>query len=468
MNHRTLSTPTAVQQAWHDMELGLFIHFNLFTYSGDWQWRSFREHPSPDLFQPERLDTDQWMEAAKAMGARYAVLTAKHCEGFCLWPTDVYDYGVRQSSWRGGKGNVVGDFIRSCHKYGIAPGIYYSPAANSYFKVDNPGLVGPDAPVDQATYQSICERQLRELWSRYGDLAEIWFDGSTLPPEAGGPEIATMLNELQPRASVFQSSCATIRWIGNEDGVAPDPCWATVGDFRTAADGVAKNLGTGDPDGTVWLPGECDVPIRLGQWCWKPNQEHLVFSIDRLMDLYYRSVGHNCNLLLNANPDTSGLIPEPDFTRYAQFGAEIRRRFGQSLAWTAGQGDCIELALPREMQVDHVVLMEDLPRGHRIRQYAVQAKVGRQWQQVAQGSAIGHKKIDRLAPVRCVALRLTVQQSVGVPQVRRFAAYGGNWRAEPVVRRESGNPGRRKRGGQYDDTESPGGGPGRGYPGDSR
>jgi alpha-L-fucosidase len=143
------------------------------------------------------------------------------------------------------------------------------------------------------------------------------------------------------------------------------------------------------------------------------------------MDLYYRSVGHNCNLLLNANPDGDGLVPEPDFSRYAQFGAEIRRRLGRSIGSTSGQGQRVELRLPAPARVDHAVVMEDIAAGHRIREYVIEAQVGRQWKPVAQGTAVGHKKVDRFEAVEAAALRLVVRRSVAAPQVRSFSAYGG-------------------------------------------
>ncbi len=419
-----LPKPTPIQAAWQDMELGLFIHFNMFTYSGDWNWRSFRDYPGAGLFRPDRLDTDQWMEAAKALGARYAVLTAKHCCGFCLWPTDAYDYGVRQSSWRGGKGDVVADFVRSCRKYGIKPGLYYSTAANGFMKVDNPGLIAaPGGPVDQAGYTRICEQQLRELWSRYGELGEIWFDGSSVAVEQGGPDIGSLLSELQPRASVFQSANATIRWIGNEDGVAPDPCWATVSDVTAVKDGVSASLGSGDPDGTIWLPGECDVPIRRGQWGWKPNEEHLVFGLDHLMDLYYRSVGHNCNLLLNSNPDRDGLIPSVDMQRYKEFGAELRRRFGTSVAETKGRGRIVELALKNPARINHVISMEEIAEGARVREYVVEGCVNGEWKGICGGMSIGHTKIDRVEPVTVSGVRLRCTRYAAEPLIRRLAIY---------------------------------------------
>jgi alpha-L-fucosidase len=420
-----LPRPTPIQAAWQDLELGLFVHFNMFTYSGSWNWRSFRDYPSPDLFRPDRLDTDQWMEAARAFGAKYAVLTAKHCCGFCLWPTEAYDYGVRQSAWRGGKGDVVADFVTSCRKYGILPGLYYSTAANGYLKVDNPGLIAaPGGPVDQAGYTGVCEQQLRELWSRYGELGEIWFDGSAIAVEKGGPDIGALLRKLQPRASIFQSPHATIRWIGNEDGVAPDPCWATVSDAAAVKDGVSASLGSGDPDGAIWLPGECDVPIRKGQWGWQPNEDHLVSSLDHLMSLYDRSVGRNCNLLLNSNPDRDGLIPATDMQRYKEFGAEIRRQFGRSVAETSGQGSALELVLKQPTRIDRVAIMEEITRGARVRDYVVEAFAGGRWNEICRGTSIGHKKIDRFPAVEVVKLRLNVRRAVSEPLIRAFAAYG--------------------------------------------
>ena len=421
--------PASKQLEWHDMEVGMFVHFNMFTYSGDWQWRSFKDYPDPDLFRPERLDTDQWMEAARAFGAKYAVLTAKHCCGFCLWPSAAYDYGVRQSSWRGGKGDVVADFITSCRKHGIKPGLYYSTAANGFLHVDNPGVISATGgPVNQIGYKRICEQQLRELWSRYGELCEIWFDGSAMSVEKGGPDVGSLLSELQPNASVFQSPYATIRWIGNEDGVAPDPCWATISDATAVKDGVSASLGCGDPEGSVWLPGECDVPVRRGQWGWQPNEDHLVLGVDHLMDVYYRSVGHNCNLLLNANPDRDGLIPAVDMQRYKEFGAEIRRRFDRSVAETSGQGEVVELALKKPARIDHVVSMEQIAEGARVREYIVEGQIGTGWRELCRGTSIGHKKIDRVAPVDVSAVRLKSTRSVAAPLIRKLAIYDTHFR----------------------------------------
>ena len=420
MSTSGLPTPNAAQLAWHDMELGMFFHFDLYTYAPEWNFRTFSNHPSPELFNPAKLDTDQWMEAAKAMGAKYAVLTAKHCSGFLMWPSTAYDYGVKQTKWRGGRGDVVGDFVASCRRHGIKPGLYCSVSANGWLKADNPGLVKSGDAKEQARYKAICEQMLRELWSNYGELTEIWFDGSSLAPEKGGPDFIPMLRELQPNAVVFQSPAASIRWVGNEDGVAPYPCWSTVADLDKA--------GGGDPDGKLWCPGECDVPIRKTQWFWKPGEENRVKDTDHLVGLYYKSVGRNCNLLLNANINRDGLVPEPDMTRYAEFEREIRRRFAKPIAETKGEGETVTLSLGKPTRLDHVVTMEDIRHGERVRKYVVEAEVGGHWREICGGSCIGHKRVDAVSPITAPAIRLRCVESVAMPKIRSLAVYFGGER----------------------------------------
>jgi alpha-L-fucosidase len=425
-----LPTPTPAQLMWQDMELGMFFHFDIIVYKPDWNWRTWKDLPSSALYNPYRLNTDQWMEAAQAMGAKYAVLVAKHCSGFLQWQSDLYPYGVKQSPWRDGKGDLVADFVASCHKYGIKPGIYASVTANAYLEVDNPGLVnrgkGGDAQ-KQAEYVRICERMLTELWSRYGELTEIWFDGGALPPDKGGPDMLPLLQQYQPNALIFQGPHANLRWIGNEQGVADYPCWATVTNRKTleaAEHGNPQLLGSGDPAGELWVPGECDVPIRNHEWFWRPNEEHKLWKLDQLIDKYYKSVGRNANLLINANPTPDGLVPEADFERYAQFGAEIRRRFSRPLAETTGEGYAVELPLGDVTIVDHVVIMEDIAHGERVRRYTVEAQAADgEWRQVCDGTSIGHKRIQEFEPFATSRLRWICTEAVAVPKIRKLAAY---------------------------------------------
>jgi alpha-L-fucosidase len=426
---RNLVTPNAAQQAWHDMELGMFFHFDIPVYKQGWNWRSFADFPDPNLYRPAKLDTDQWMEAAKAMGAKYAIFVAKHCSGFLQWPSDLYPYGVKQSSWRNGRGDVVGDFVASCRKYGIRPGLYASVSANGFLGVDNPGLVnrgkgGDDA--SQARYVRTCEQMMTELWTRYGDLFEIWFDGGAIPANQGGPNLVPILKQHQPQAIVFQGPAGTpnlIRWVGNERGVAPYPCWSTA-NAGTSEGGTVEKVVGGNPDGKLWVPGECDVPVRNHDWFWKTGGEQKLYSVEQLVQMYVNSVGRNCNLLLNANPDPDGLVPDADFQRYVEFGQEIRRRFTSPLAVTAGKGATVELALPQPQAVNQVAIMEDIALGERIRAYEVEGLApGGTWVKLCDGVSVGHKRIQQFARTEVAKLRFRATASVAEPQVRQFAAF---------------------------------------------
>ena len=214
---------------------------------------------------------------------------------------------------------------------------------------------------------------------------------------------------------MMAAPAATIRWVGNEDGVAPYPCWSTVRDLDKA--------GGGDPDGKLWCPGECDVPIRKTQWFWKPGEEDRVKDADHLVGLYYKSVGRNCNLLLNANIARDGLVPEPDMTRYKEFGREVRRRFGRPLAETKGEGETVQLSLGKPTRMDHIVTMEDIRHGERVRKYAVEAEVGGQWREICGGSCVGHKRIDAVSPITAPAIRLRCLESVATPKIRSPAVH---------------------------------------------
>jgi alpha-L-fucosidase len=409
-NQRPLPTPA--QLAWQDLEVGMFIHFGMFTYKDTVSgWEA-----EPNLFNPKKLDTDQWMEAAKGMGAKYAVLTAKHQDNFCLWPTEAYDYSVKLSKWRKGKGDVVTDFIKSCHKYGIKPGLYCCIPPKLNFRINGgKTCIKPGKP----RWKAICEKLLSELWGNYGELVEVWFDSNALPVSQGGPDLRGLQRRLQPNAVVFGSEAASIRHVTPyEDGCAPYPCWCTVKEKGE------KMSVVGDPDGQRWCPPECDTTIRNRiQWVWKPNEDHLVKSTETLVDIYYRSVGHSCNLLLNANPNKDGLIPDADLRRYKEFGREIRNRFGKSIAETSGTGNVIELKFPRESLLDHVVMMEDLRYGQRVRLFGIDYWKDGQWKGWWGDNAIGHKFILPANQVRTSAIRWRCASATGAPHLKKLAAY---------------------------------------------
>jgi alpha-L-fucosidase len=400
--------PTPAQIAWHDSEIGMFIHFAPNTYTD----QEYDDLSLPlERFNPVQLDTDQWVTAAEAIGAKYIVFVAKHAGGFCMWPTETTDYGIKNTPWRDGKGDVLRDLSESCRKREMKLGVYVSPCDR---KQGAEGGGRCKAPEAQEAYDTLYRRQLTEVLSGYGEMLEIWFDGSVVVP------VGDILRQYAPRAMIFQGPHATIRWVGNEDGFAPYPAWNALAD-KDAKSGEAT-AEHGKPDGAAWLPLECGARMR-NTWFWNTRNAHTLKTVDQLMDMYYRSVGHGAVLLLNHTPDTTGRIPEADVKRGAEFAAEVQRRFGQSIAETSGSGDVIELTLPSRAFVDHVITMEDISQGERVREYVIEALVDGKWQPLCQGTAIGRKKIDCFTSIETAKVRLRVTKAVGTPQIRRLALY---------------------------------------------
>lgn len=403
-----LAKPTPEQAAWQDMELTMFIHFAPST----WQDTQHDNLSTPlSSINPEKLDTEQWVDVAVAMGAKQIVFVAKHVGGFCWWQTETTDYGVKNTPWRGGKGDVMKDLAESCHKRGMKLGVYLSPADGKL----GIGVGGrAKTPEAQENYNRVHRQQLTELLSLYGTMDEVWFDGSNIVP------VGDILAKYAPKAMIFQGPQATITWIGNEEGVARYPTWNAMSSEK-ARSGVSTGH-DGDPDGDVWMPSECDARIRA-DWFWSTKNLPTLKSVDQLMGMYYRSVGHGAVLLLNQTPDTTGRIPEEDAKRAAEFGSEIQRRFGNSIAETMGKGNAVEFDPGKPVKIDHVITQENILEGERVREYVIEGLVGGEWKQLCEGTAIGHKKIDQFAPVKVAKLRLRITRSVAEPQIRRFAAY---------------------------------------------
>jgi alpha-L-fucosidase len=422
--------PSSAQLDWAEQEIGALFHFDVVNYVPDYDWRKWGTHPPASVFNPSQLDTDQWLRAAKAAGAKYAVLVAKHCSGFSLWPTEAHDYSVKSTQWKNGKGDIVADFIASCKKYGIKPGIYASASANGFCYVDNPGKVQTGSPFTQEQYNNIVIKQLTELWTNYGRLFEIWFDGGVLPVKEGGPDLAPLLKKLQPDAVIFQGPSDAnnlIRWIGNEDGLSPYPNWSRT-TAVTSATGTIKieHLG-GNPEGAIWCPGEADFPLRngwQGGWFWKKEGQQLL-STDHLIKNYITSVGRNSNMLIGIVVDTSGRVPPEDLQRLQEFGDEIRRRFTIPVAETKGNKREITLTIAKHDRIcKYIVIQEDISKGERIREYTVQALIDGKWVQIAEGSSVGHKRIHELEnPVSTRQLKLSVISSAGEPVVKKFAVF---------------------------------------------
>ena len=257
---------------------------------------------------------------------------------------------------------------------------------------------------------------MTEVLSRYGEISEVWFDGSCVI------EVGDILKQHAPRAMVFQGPHTTLRWVGNEAGYAPYPAWQTV-KRADAATGIATAAHS-DPDGDVWLPMECDTTLLDHKWFWGENTDHMLKSLDQLMDIYYKSVGRGCVLLLNSTPDTSGLIPAAHVQRYEEFGDEITRRFGKSLGEAHGQGETVELDLGRPRAINHVITMEDIREGQRVRAYRLEGLADGGWQVlVPKGLSVGHKRIDVFPRTVVSKVRIVVTESVGQPVISRLAAF---------------------------------------------
>jgi len=420
--------PTPSQVTWADAEVGALFHLDVQVFEPEYKWRETRDYqPDASVFNPKDLDTDQWIASAKAAGATYAVLVAKHCSGFSLWPTEAHDYSVKNSPWRNGEGDIVKDFISSCNKYGLKPGLYASASANAYYHVDNPGLVLSKDPEAQKAYNQMVATQLTELWSNYGDLFEIWFDGGVLPVEKGGIDMASLLLKHQPEAITFQGPfdySNNIRWVGNEEGVAPYPCWSRA-DSTTTATGMVQIKGlNGNPEGAYWCPGEADFALRKwtkekpafqGGWFWHEGEEDRIRPLDDLMNRYYETVGRNTNMLLGIVIDDRGLIPEADSIRLKEFGEAISEKFTKSLGSISGEGEQYYISFEKPQDVSCVVIEEDIANGERVREYDLFGETNQGWELLSKGQSIGHKRIEVLTQQSLLGIKLKVTASKGHP-----------------------------------------------------
>ena len=315
---------------------------------------------------------------------RYAIMTAKHHDGFANWPSTHSDFSVAASSWRDGKGDVVREFVEACRAHGIHVGLYYSPA----------DWWNPDFKQNAQAYDQYFLGQLRELLTEYGDLDIIWFDGCGSDDHPYDWDlISSEIRTMQPNILIGVFGDPDYRWVGNEAGFAPSPCWNVVPAASTRSVRVTDEQRLGQR----WLPAECDCRMRAANWFYSDQDAHTVKSVEELMGLYYYSVGRGANLLLNIGPDRRGLLPDLDTQRLLELGSEIRRRFGEPFAplseWKP-VGTGLEYEQPTPFLVDHVIVQEDLSHGERVRQFAVRIPHGAPIT-LYEGRSIGHKAICR-------------------------------------------------------------------------
>ncbi len=431
-----VTTPTAAQLRWQDCEMGVIYHLDMPVAAGDFTPNNHtRQTYAPKCYNPKKLDTDQWLAAAKAGDAKYAVFTATHFNGFMQWQSDLYPYSLKYAAWRDGKGDIVADFVESCHKVGILPGIYLSTHRNAYQTVWGHYVDWGKGrgTAKQAAYNAIAEKQVEELCSRYGDLVQIWFDAGVKTPAQSGPDVLPIFEKHQPNSVFYHSADRSDhRWIGNEAGHAGCPCFAAMpglerGPVSPNSDVWKEYLYHGDPEGSVWSPAMVDIVLR-GQgahdWSWRPGFDNTQYSVEELLNIYDASVGRNCNLVIGLVVNNQGLVPQPDMERMADFGKTLRKRFSKSAGWTQGEGDVVALEFETPREIDQVVIQEDIAHGERVRRYVLEGRTAHDnWQELAEGQSIGNKHIERIKPVELAAVRLRVLEEKARPRIKNLQAF---------------------------------------------
>ncbi len=434
---QTVPIPTPAQLDWQDAELVAVFHYDLHVFDGKkYNQRENRISPIADIniFNPQALDTDQWIKAAKDAGCKVAILTATHETGFALYQSDVNPYSLKAVKWRDGKGDIVKDFVASCRKYGVKPGIYIGIRWNAYFGVHDFKVNGDNqfAKNRQAHYNRMCEGMVEELCSRYGDLAIVWFDGGAHGPEQGGPDVLSIFERYQPNCLFYHNlQRADMRWGGSESGTVPYPCWGTFTDAswfdKRGDDDSFRPIKYGNPDGKFYIPAMSDAPLRgfngRHEWFWEPGDEEHIYPLKNLVSMYYNSVGHNTSLILGLTPNADGLLPAPDVQRLKELGDEIERRFSKPIIVVAGNEDVLIAKLPKRQLINQLVLTENISKGERVRQFVVEGKTRKGWQLIVEGSCIGHKFIHQFDELEVSAVRLKVLEARGKPQIQSLEVF---------------------------------------------
>jgi len=452
--------PSPRQLRWHELETTAFLHFTVNTFT-DKEWGYGDE--DPNIFAPARFDADAIVEPLAQAGMKGVILTAKHHDGFCLWPTATTQHSVRSSAWRGGRGDVVREIAEAARRHGLAFGVYLSPWDRS------------SPQYGRAEYIDIYRRQLTELLTGYGPIFEVWHDGANGGDGFYGgarekrlidknvyydwPRTWELVRKLQPGAVIFSDVGPDVRWVGNERGIAGDPCWAAydpVGaDGGPAAPGNVRESESpaGHRHGAHWLPAECDVSIRPG-WFWHADQNAQVKTPEELIALYYQSVGRGASLLLNVPPNRDGLLASEDIAKLRGFGAYRRTTFAANLAgdgrahasstlaahpagnlldgrpetyWAApgsARTAAITLELPRAIAFTVIRIREAIRFGQRIDAIAVDRFQDGDWREFAAATSIGPRRLIRLdQPVTAARLRLRITQASASPALTEFALF---------------------------------------------
>jgi alpha-L-fucosidase len=449
--------PSSGQIAYQEMEMTGFIHFGINTFT-DKEWGDGGE--SPELFNPTAFDAEQWARTAKTAGMKQLILTAKHHDGFCLWPSAYTEHSVKNSPWKNGEGDIVREFVDACRKYDLKAGLYLSPWDRNH------------ADYGQPEYIEYYRNQLTELLTQYGDITEIWFDGANGGSGYYGGANETrridkktyyewsitwpLVKQLQPGALIFSDVGPDIHWNGNEKGIAGETNWSTItNEGATVGEADRKILNSGEPDGKYWIASECDVSIRPG-WFYHTSQDTLVKSPQEIVDIYYKSVGRNGTFLLNLPPDQRGLIYENDVENLTEFRGMINETFAVNLAagktvttdnfrlnhqkfspahlldednatYWAADDDVLKAVLEVDLGAmetfDRILLQEPIRFGQRISEFSIEGFVDGAWTSLARGTTIGYKRLLRISPVTTRKVRLVILDALNTPAISSFGLY---------------------------------------------
>jgi alpha-L-fucosidase len=455
--------PSTRQLKWHQLEMYAFLHFTTNTFT-DKEW-GYGDEPE-SVFNPTAFDAGQIIGTLQKAGFKGAILTAKHHDGFCLWPSAYTRHSVKNSSWLDGKGDVVKAISDACRIYQLKFGIYLSPWDRNF-----PGYGRPE-------YITYYRNQLKELLTQYGPVFEVWWDGANGGDGYYGgaremrridrssyypwDKLISMIRKLQPGACIFSDAGPDIRWVGNENGFAQDSCWETYtplpakGETKAVAGTTQWKIGeTGTQNGHFWMPAEADVSIRPG-WFYHPSENDQVKSLKQLVEIYFHSVGNGTSLNLNIPPDRSGRINKVDSVRLMQFHAWLNDAFDDNLLrkataeasvtrdesgrysagntidseldtyWTADDRDkngSIVYYLPGKETFNCFMVQEYIPLGQRVSKFSVDVWQNGTWSTVAEGSTIGYKKLVRFPMVTAAKIRFNIERAMACPVISEAGLF---------------------------------------------
>jgi len=453
-----LPIPTDRQLAWHEMEQYAFIHFTTNTFTGK-EWGYGDENP--EVFFPTEMDVNQWIKVVKAAGLKGIVLTCKHHDGFCLWPSKFTEHSVKNSKWKEGKGNVVKEVADACHQNGLKFGIYLSPW-DRYRK-----------DYGSSSYVDYYRNQLKELFTMYGPVFEMWFDGANGGDGYYGgarekrkingaayynwPTTLEMVRKMEPNVIFFSDAGPDIRWCGNESGHIGETNWATIStdSIYAGKSGIEKLLNSGQEDGKSYIPSEVDVSIRPG-WFYHTEEDGKVKTPEKLFEIYLSSVGRGANLILNIPPDRRGLFHENDVEALLGWRKLIDEAFKTNLAlkavikadsyrgnskvyapsnvndgnketyWATNDGTrtgnlFIDLGAPKT--VKYITIQEYIKLGQRVKEFVVSVWKNNKWTEVSKGTTIGYKRIIKIEPTETDQVKISIIASKASPLISNIGIY---------------------------------------------